>query len=274
MAYHVIFSFGQSNGEPVGQGPHDDPLARQSIDRNILQLGRYRGDNMKVIPLRGRHKNDDGLQNYRKVMGHAAITSFARWYVRSDLLDQGDKVVLVCGNFYGTSILHWMDELEKENPAMPDSLFDDLVARLQWLQEKPGTKIVAGLLALGERDCANVQHEAAGRPAGHGMTVNVFKTKLATLISNLRTAVPQDPPYPILGHQLMPNWDFGSTEIKEQINAGITEVLQADLLGDTISVAGLISNYESKENNSRVHYDAASMTKMARRMWAKRLELQ
>lgn len=265
--FHIVFVFGQSNGEPVGQGPADDALELTTIDRQIMQVGRYGVHDMKPVRIGGLRAGDDGLHNYRRVRGHGFVTSFARKYVEDGYLPDGYKVLIVLGSCSGISVLNWLDEIPQPDRC-PDP-YGDLVTRLQYAASLADTKIVAGLLALGEQDTL---FAIDGK---HSMTAQLFRTKLGDLLTKLRSDVPQDPAYPIIAHQMVPTWNPGNLATKNAFNSAITAAMRNDdELGDVASVSGLQSNFDARQNASKVHYDAGSMTLLGRRMYARWQALQ
>lgn len=254
--YDIGATFGQSNSMTPGRGPQNDAFYTPAIDARIKQVGRYGANNMQVISI-GETLADgqyfDDLEAWKVMHGHGMMVSFARRYIAKGHLAEGCIFLIVPAGLGATSVLEWNGKLN----AKPESLllYPDMKARIQYALSLPNSRLVYALISLGERDYGWT------KTGTNSMTNALFGSELAELIARLRSDFPQDPPFPIVTTHFVETYDTANLTLKNQFERVLTDTPRnTDILGDVATTPGTTSNFDIGENNSTVHFNAASMT--------------
>jgi hypothetical protein len=249
--YDIVIVAGQSNAVGQGNGPFTDHNAKAAYDDRIVQVGRLRLSNKKIVPI-GYVENGvkwDGLQSWseseRRVREGFTLT-FARLYARYKL-EPGRKVVIIPAAYGGRAIPVWLND-------SPVPVYSDMLSRINTVLALPGAhRIVAFLWHGGSELVAALNNDPAMNP-------EIFREDLTQFIAKLRTdlGVPQ---LPFLSGQLTPHWlsenpsQFAVKQQFEQVNA---EVMASTPSAAVVSAEGLTSNEQIGLPFGDGHFNAAS----------------
>lgn len=278
--YDVIVVAGQSNSVCSGEGPFTDPLYQPAINSRIFQVGRWRSDNLLVVPATGNVV--DGVTfpclqdwNYSpQRAGTGFATAFAEMYV-ANVLAPDRQVLIVPGGCGGSSILSWEGSyVDNTIACMTASLHGDLLARVNVALDQPGENKIAALLwHQGETD---VSFSINPKWRHLAMTPAVYQTKLGNYFARLRADLPNGQSFPIITGRFADAWITPSTpynhSVKIEIEAAIDAVCAQDGRCAVVDTKGLPDNHTSGVNADPaqvVHFNSQAKIIIGYQMFAK-----
>jgi hypothetical protein len=233
--YDVILVIGQSN---THQGIGYDRLLDKSFS-NIRQLGRFNDNNYKIIPA------TEPLDHFSKLTNNIGFAlTFAKEYRRA-CLKPGSDILIIPGGRGATGFgsHYW-------NPG--DTLYNDAVARTNFVLEHFNSKLVAILWHQGESD--------VGSPA--------YQEHLDSMVSNIRKdIVGNNTTVPFILGGMVPYWADRDTDrilLNKIIENTVTRIENSGFANPRIPFV-----IEKPDNDYiPVHFDATGQREMGRRYFS------
>ena len=250
--FDIIIQGGQSNSEGTGIGP----VTTEYIpDERIMYLAAHKtcvwtapavaaGEGKLVItyldkPFELNIAEERGEQK----VGDFALT-FAKEYIKSGMLEEGRKLLIVRGAVGGTGFV------QTQEWGVGNILHEKMVElSLHALFLNPENRVIAFLWHQGE-------HEAV-----RGNTPKAYKTQLIQTVSDVRGRL-NLPALPFIAGDFVPEWRDKNAEKTAPIIGSIREAVRELGNAEFVESDNLKSNNQEIGNNDDIHFSKESLHKL------------
>ena len=237
-AYDVYLIIGQSNN--LGRDTMAS-LANIPFSDSIKQLGRFNGNNFKIIPAVNPLDNVDATANSISPPNYFALKVLQE---KNPLIYSGRKILLVPCARGGFGFRN-----EKWNPGNPS--YDSAVMRVNWvLSQYPGSKLKVILWHQGEQD------------TNDDTSAMFYYRKLDRMMYQLRKDIKGDNeevPYIVGG--FVPKWVSQNPTVRTVVENSIKQLPSVTPFTGFSSSVGLVERYDT------IHFNVQSLIYMGARYY-------